>query len=181
MNGVVGMAAAGIGVGAVSGADNLRAAAGLTLVDPIAARRWVRRLIVADAAGLVVGATVGMALPVAIADIAPVIGLGILAVFAIVAIVGADDLTERLVGSQPLSVAVPVLLSVDNLIAGAALGTLGYPLLAVVPIAVVTSSIVCFAGYAAAAAVHTWRLSGSSARLGGAILGIAVVIAGANG
>jgi manganese efflux pump family protein len=181
MNGIAGMAAAGVGVGAASGADNFRAAIGLALVDRAAARRWVRLLIGADAAGLVVGTLVGSALPLALADAAPTIGLAALGLFAAIAILGADDLAERLVASRSLSITVPVFLSIDNVAAGAALGSLGYPLIVVVPVAVATSSMLCMAGYLAGSAAHAPRFAGSSARLGGVVLAIGVAIAIANG
>jgi hypothetical protein len=181
MNGIVGMAAAGVGVGAASGADNFRAAIGLALVDRAAARRWVRLLIGADAAGLVVGAVVGSALPIALADVAPAVGLAALALFAAIAILGADDLVERLVTSRSLSITVPVFLSIDSVAAGAALGSLGYPLIVVLPVGVTTSSVLCLAGYLAGSAAHAPRFAGSSARLGGVALAIAVAIAIANG
>lgn len=100
MNGVLGMAAAGVGVGAATGADNFRAAAGLALVDGASARSWVRALILADAVGLVIGVAIGSALPLLVADVAPTIGLACLAVIAAIAILGADEFVERAVGSR---------------------------------------------------------------------------------
>lgn len=181
MNGVLGMAAAGIGVGAAAGADNFRAAAGLALVDAVSARSWVRALIVADAAGLVIGLAIGSVLPLLVADIAPVIGLAALAIIALIAIFGADELVERAVKSRSLAIAVPILLGVDNLVAGAALGSLGYPVWITAPLAIATSALLCVAGFVAGSSVLARKLVGSSTRVGGAVLAIAVAIAVANG
>ena len=80
-----------------------------------------------------------------------------------------------------LSIAVPVLLGVDNLVAGGALGSLGYPVLVTAPLALTTSAILCVAGYLAGSSGLARRLAGSSTRVGGAVLAISVAIATVNG
>ena len=181
MDGVIGMAAAGIAVGTASGADNFRAAAGFALVDRKAALRWMFALMVADGVALVLGAVLGSFLPDVVSDVAPTIGLVALAVLAGAAILGADELIERIVESRSLSVGIPILLSLDGLVAGAAVGALGYPLQVVLPIALGTSALLCLIGYAAGSSLRTHPLAVSPVRLGGVLMAIAIVIAIRNG
>ena len=175
------MAAAGVAVGAATGADNLRAAAGLALVGRTVAVRWVRALILADGLALAIGGLLGSRLPDVVTDVAPAIGLAALAVLAVAAIFGADELVEHIVESRSMSLGVPIILSFDSLVAGAALGALGYPLAAVLPIAIGTSALLCLFGYAAGSSLRTHRLGAAPVRMGGVVMAIAVVIAIANG
>jgi putative Mn2+ efflux pump MntP len=181
MDGVIGMAAAGIAVGTASGADNFRAAAGFALVDRRAAFRWMSALIVADGVALALGAVLGSLLPDAVSDVAPTIGFVALAVLAGAAILGADELVERIVESRSLTVGIPILLSLDSLVAGTAVGALGYPLQWVLPIAVATSALLCLIGYAAGSTLRSHPLGVSPVRLGGVVMAIAIVIAIRNG
>lgn len=159
----------------------MRAVAGLALIDRAAAVRWMRSLLVADGAALTIGALAGSGLPLAFAAAAPLVGLAVLGLAAIASIVQADTFVERLLKSRTLAVGAPIVLSLDSLAAGAALGALGYPLIPAVGLAVGTSALLAVLGFAAGSTVASRRLPVSPSRLGGVALAIAVAIAVANG
>jgi hypothetical protein len=178
---VVSLAAAGIAVGTASGADSLRVAAGLALVDRLRALPWVASLIAADGAALLVGVGLGTSAQIGAMELARALGLAVLAVFAGAAVLGGGEGLERALTSRSLSVGVPVLLSLDSLLAGGALGALGYPLAVVFPIAIGTSAGLCLLGYAVGALFHGRGLALVPIRLGGVVMAIAIVVAVATG
>jgi putative Mn2+ efflux pump MntP len=167
-----------IGVGAAIGVDNMRASAGLGLITPVRRQHLVlASLIAADAIALLAGAFVGAALPAAIDRVAGLFGLAILVALAIVGLVGSsDDRLATVAERREVAIGLPVLLSVDNFAAGAALSALGHPIVPTIPVAATVGAALCLLGFAAGGWLRSfdWVMR---LRLGGVLMSIAVVAA----
>ncbi len=169
---------AAVAVGTAIGLDNMRASAAIGVVAPSTTRvRWLLALLMADALALIVGASVGAMLPVALTSVATVIGIVVLVAMAGLAFIDrdADDGVSAFADAR-LICGVPILLGFDNLAAGAALVAIGYPPLPTIPIAGTTAALLCLTGFVAGSAVS--RFAGPrSHQLGGVLLSIAALLA----
>lgn len=114
-------------IGAAVGVDNMRASAGLGFLVPEGARqRWLAAVVLSDAAALILGALLGSFVPDALSEFASRVGFLVLVVLG-VGCFGRGDETEALVERPLVGAGLPLLLSLDNLAAGAALIAIGYP------------------------------------------------------
>jgi manganese efflux pump family protein len=175
---VAGTLVTAVAVGAAVGVDNLRASAGLGLVSPLRARRvLIVSLILADAIALVIGAMVGLALPREVDRAASMAGVVVLAILAAIALLGwPDDGPEALIARPEMTVGLPILLSLDNLAAGAAVVAIGYPAVPTIPVAAAVAATLCLVGFVLGARLRTIAALPAK-RLGGVFLSIAAALA----
>ena len=151
--------AAAAAVGAAVGLDNMRASAAIAVAAPRRARRrWLVALLVADALALVVGAAIGAALPPAVSGAAAIVGVVVLATLAGHAFMHDGDPASRF-EQRRLAVGVSLLLSLDNVAAGAALVAVGYPPIPTVAVAASVAAVLCLAGFVAGSVISrfAWR------------------------
>jgi putative Mn2+ efflux pump MntP len=154
----------------------MRAGAAVGIAAPPSARRrWLAWLLVTDAVALAIGAAIGAAVPPAISGTAAVVGVIALLILAGLAFSEGGDGPSRF--QDPLlSAGLPLLLSLDNLAAGAAVAAVGYPPLPTVAIAAAIAALVCLAGFVAGGAVR--GLAGDRVgQLSGVLLSAAAVLA----
>ena len=178
MDDVAGTLATAVAVGAAVGVDNLRASTALGLVSPARARRvLIVSLILADAIALVIGAMIGVALPREVDSWASMAGVVVLAILAAIALLGwPGDGAEGLIARPGVAAGLPILLSLDNLAAGAAVVAIGYPPVPTIPAAAGVAAALCLAGFVLGARLRTIAALPAQ-RLGGVLLSIAATLA----
>jgi putative Mn2+ efflux pump MntP len=148
-------------LGILAGSDNLQVAAAISMAPLIRARRTLFALafciceITTPLLGLLFIHSLHARFGVWIDRLAPLIVIASGIVIIVVALKDRDDL-ERLINHRWTIAALPLSLSLDNLLIGVSLGTVGYPLpLAAATIGAVSASM-CLIGMAGGVRIRRW-------------------------